>query len=116
MIKTILFALAVVGLSGCWGYTSIDNELTGQVKKVHHNTPLICPDYYSADVSLGVMRNGVGSMSTQDVAVTIPDKELLHVFEEAASTGKLVKVVFKVRRFTICIEDHVIDSVEILKD
>lgn len=70
MIAVLTLPLA---LGGCLGHTSRDNEAVGQVKRVHNNTPLLCPDYKDVDISLGVMRNGVGSMSTQDKWFFIQD-------------------------------------------
>lgn len=116
MTKTLLFfALFLEGCEGC-GYTSVDNKMAGQVKKVHHNTPIICPDYDSADVSLGIMQNGVGSISTHDVQMTVPGKAELDVFKEAALTGKLVEVEFKERRVTLCIDDYVVTAARFLDE
>lgn len=99
----------LLGLSGCeaCGYTSLDNKMVGQVKKIHHNTPIVCPDYNSADVSLGVMQNGVGSISDHDVTMTVFDSGVLKIMEAAATTGKLVEITFKERRATMCINDYV---------
>lgn len=48
-MRIIYVGLLLWGLSG-----------TAQVKKVEHDTPLICPDQVNVDLSLGVMQNGVG--------------------------------------------------------
>jgi hypothetical protein len=110
----ILAALGGLVLSGC-GYSACDNDMIGQVKKVVHNTPLICPDYNGADISLGVMRNGVGSMSTEDVWVTVPDRYLFDALKNASASGAVVKITFDVKRLTICIDDHIVTGVEVLK-
>lgn len=107
----LLFAF---GFCGCWGHESVDNKLTGQAKKVHHNTPLICPDYYSADISLGVMRNGVGSMSTQDVEVVISAADL-PTFEKAALDGSVVDLEYNVKRLKICTTGHIATNVKIVQ-
>lgn len=114
--STALILMVAGGLmtcSGCeaCGYTSVDNELTGQAKKVVHNTPLICGDYATVDMSLGVMRNGVGSMSTQDVWLTVTNPDDIKKLEDAAARGAIVTLKYKVRRATVCIEDHVVESV-----
>lgn len=111
-MKRIVAALAL--LVSC-GYSSVDSELMGQVKKVVNNTPLICPRYASADISLGVMRNGVGSMSTADVWVYVPNPTDIDILKRAAETGELVKVKYDVARVVICTEDHVVSKVEIVK-
>ena len=43
MRKTILI-LIVAFMASC-GYTSKDNEVVGQVKKVSHETPIFCYDH-----------------------------------------------------------------------
>lgn len=116
-MKRIVLLVAVISIIGC-GYTSKDNEMMGQVKKVLHNTPLICPNYVDADVSLGVMRNGVGSLSTQDTWVVIQDKYMEEVFKEASSTGKLVKITYDTKRFggnyVVCTPNKFATKIEII--
>jgi hypothetical protein len=101
-------------LTGC-GYSSMQNETIGQVKKVVKNTPLICPDYVDADVSLGVMRNGVGSMSTEDLWFYVPDEQARQTLAQAAQTGALVKITYDVKRVTFCVSDHFVSKVELVK-
>lgn len=113
-MKKITFACVMAMLfSGC-GYTSKDNDLIGQVKKYVHVTPLICPNRYDVDMSLGVMRNGVGSMSSDDVWATVSDAQVLADLKLASESGKLVKVAYDVRRLVFCQNDHEITHVEIL--
>jgi len=116
-MRTLLAVLFVFvsGCEGC-GYTSVDNKMTGQVKKIHHNTPIVCENYISADVSLGVMQNGVGSISSHDVQMTIEDQKVMLVMEKAASTGKLVEITFKERRVTVCIDGYIVTSAKLLDD
>jgi len=101
-------------LSGCFGHSSTSNELVGQPKKIMHNTPLICPDFYDVDVSLGVMRNGVGSMSAQDKWLYVPTKELADKLKLAVDGGKLVKVTYDVERVRICVHLAEVTGVQIL--
>lgn len=101
--------VAAMLLAGC-GNTSVGNELVGQVKKVHHNTPLVCPDYYTVDVSMGVMRNGTGSMSTQDIELVAEGKELIEFLTKANTSGRIVKVDYSVRRAVVCWPEERIDS------
>ncbi len=97
--------------TGC-GLSATGAELTGQVKKVVSKTPMICPDHTIADISLGVMRNGVGSMSSQDVEVVVSNPVLIATLRTAAEGGKLVKVVYNARRFRWCVPlDEVTDIV-----
>lgn len=111
-MKKLLVLLIL--LSGC-GYASRNNELIGQVKKVKHHTPLICPDYTDADISLGVMRNGVGSMSSEDVWIYIPTQELANKLTHAAETGELVKVNYDVKRLALCLPEAQMTQVEVVK-
>lgn len=109
--NTIMIALTV---AAC-GYSSADNELTGQVKRVKKVTPIVCPDYVEADISLGVMRNGVGSMSTEDVWVLVESYADIQLLDTAAEQGSLVKVRYDVKRVSMCVPDHRLTSVELVK-
>lgn len=104
--------LGLMFLVGC-GYSSVDNELIGQVKKVKHMTPIVCYDYSTADVSLGIMRNGVGSLSNQDVWLTVPEK-LEEEFKKANESGAIVKIKYKEWRATLCIPEYEATSIEIV--
>ena len=114
----IMFVLSLMIIVGC-GHTSMDNEMMGQVKKVVGNTPLVCPNYTDADVSLGVIKNGTGSMSTQDAWVVIEDKKLIPIFKQACETGQLVKIKYDVKRFGgnyfVCTPEKFATNIEILK-
>lgn len=113
-MKTIILASVVsLSLFGC-GYISRDTELVGQVKKVTNNTPLLCPDYKTADISLGVMRNGVGSMSTQDVWIVV-DTTQAEVMKAAVETGEIVKITYDMKRITFCTPHYFASKVEIIK-
>ncbi len=116
-MKKIFMFLALISLTGCsmWGYRSRENELIGQVKKVVHRTPMVCSEFDSADISLGVLRNGVGSMSSQDVWVTVFSSDDLKILKKANETGQLVKIKYDERRATYCIEDFIVKSVELVK-
>ncbi len=112
-IMLVVLALAMSGCSQC-GHTAVGNDANGQVKKVSHETPLVCPAYTAADLSLGIMRNGVGSMSTQDQWYEVPSQEILKSLEEAANSGRLVRVTYDVWRVALCRPDHVITAVQII--
>lgn len=107
----IILALA---LSSC-GYSSRENEMIGQVKKVSHETPILCDDRADADISLGILRNGVGSMSSQDVWVTVPNESDRKTLKDANESGALVKIKYDVKRVTWCWHDHIVTSVEVVK-
>jgi len=112
-MKTSL-AIATIILAAC-GMSSTENEAVGQVKKVVKKTPLICSDYAEADISLGVMRNGVGSVSHEDVALAVDNTETatLATLRKAAETGAIVKVTYDVKRVSPCWPDHRLLTVEI---
>lgn len=97
-------------LTGCLGHTAVDNELVGQVKKVKAITPLLCPDYKIADISLGVIRNGTGSMSKEDVWVYVASDTDYKALASAAGSGQVVKVVYSTRRAGFC-TGEVLDDV-----
>lgn len=78
-------------------------------------TPLFCSDRVDVDISLGMMRNGVGSMSTEDAIMWVPDKAEQELLEEAAATGALVKVTYNQFRFTFCKPWYEVKSVELVE-
>lgn len=105
--------------SGC-GYSSRDNEVIGQVKRVVHRTPIFCDNHYDVDISLGVIKNGVGSMSNQDIWITITNPQDLQTIQTAASSGDIVKFMYDVPRFNFCLNHdhqaaHLLTHVEIVK-
>ncbi|MDE2103487.1 MAG: hypothetical protein KGL39_39970 [Patescibacteria group bacterium] len=111
MKKYILMLPLLLG--GCLGNTAVDNDLTGQVKKVQHITPILLPDYNRADISLGVLRNGVGSMSTEDVWLYVPSADDYKILQKAADTGALVKITYNVARFRFYVPEYYVTHVQI---
>lgn len=97
------------------GYSSKDSEAVGQVKRVLKHTPIICQDWTQVDLSLGVMRNGVGSVSHEDILLYVPTEELARQLQTAAESGAPVKVKYDVARFAFCVGERQVRSVEILK-
>ena len=113
-MKKLFMFLMLCSLCSC-GYSSLDNELIGQVKLVKNYTPLVCNNWNMTDISLGVMRNGVGSMSHEDVSLTVTDDKVLQKLKEANASGKLVKVMYDVKRWTWCVDNYIVKSVEIVQ-
>ncbi len=104
----ILFGIYLLyaGFTTMYG---VDGELIGQAKKIRLVTPFwssFCPTYYALDVSLGVIQNGTGSMSTQDVWLTVKDTTDLPAMQKAVEVGAIVKVKFDTRRLAACTEDY----------
>jgi PBP1b-binding outer membrane lipoprotein LpoB len=114
MKRTLIFVSAAILLSGC-GNTEFDNELVGQAKKLAQATPIICPDYKRFDVSLGIMRGGTGSMSNQDMWLTVTNEGDLSIIKRAVETGAIVKVKYNTRRLATCSDDHWMTSIEIVQ-
>lgn len=113
-VLNLLLMLSIgFSLSGCLGYESQDNTLIGQVKKVQQATPIICPNYTRADISLGVMRNGVGSMSSQDIWVYVANNKDLETLNSAVTSGSLVKIKYNTMRAAFCTPNAEVTSVEI---
>jgi hypothetical protein len=108
------FALALP-LAGCLGHSSVDNETIGQVKKVQSVNPWVLPDYHRVDISLGVIRNGVGSVSKDDMLLYVPKDDDYEVLKHAAETGEIVKVKYNVARFYWYGELETITHAEIVK-
>lgn len=109
-----LSLILLMFLVGC-GYSAKQNELSGQVKKVVNATPLICSDRVDADISLGIMRNGVGSLSTEDLWVYVPNQEDQKILKEAAVNGKIVKITYNIKRVTFCTSKYIVTKVELEK-
>jgi hypothetical protein len=115
MNRTLLLLAVTISLAGCFGERSRDNTALGQVKRVHHETPMVCLDYDDADISLGVMQNGVGSMSQQDVDFYVPSRSDFDLLQQAALSGKLVRIMYDEARVHWCVEDYTITKVEIVQ-
>lgn len=112
---SLILLISIAG-SGCFGYSAKNNELIGQVKKVISVTPLLCPDRSEVDVSLGVMRNGVGSMSHEDFLAVIEDPTVMRTLKKAAETGSLIKVNYDTKRVVLCPHtNHVVTSAETIQ-
>ena len=101
-----------LGLAAC-GNSAVDGDLTGQAKKVTHVTPLFCPGYVAFDVSLGVMQNGTGSMSTQDVWFTVSDSIDVDKLKSAVADAMIVRVHFDTRRLPFCTENYIMRGFEL---
>jgi major membrane immunogen (membrane-anchored lipoprotein) len=112
-MKKLLILLSALALTAC-GYSSRENEVVGQVKKVMLNTPILCPDFYDVDLSLGVMRNGTGSMSTQDMWIVF-NKADLAVLKQANEDGGIVKITYDTQRVAICTNGKIASKVEVVK-
>lgn len=112
MKKIIL--IAAMMLSAC-GYEQTDSEAIGQVKKVANMTPILCDKRTDVDISLGVIRNGIGSISGQDIWLTVRDKANVEILKKANESGQLVKIKYDVARFEWCWNQRELASVEIIK-
>lgn len=113
-IKALMLAPLIL-LGGCWGHSSSDNTIIGQVKKVKRMTPLICDDRTDVDVSLGVMRNGVGSMSTQDMWLTVANPATLAALNYAADNGTPVQITYDTARKNLCWQEEELTAVQYIK-
>lgn len=109
-----LFFVAVLCLS-C-GYSDKDVTASGQVKAVSHKTPIVCPERDVVDISLGVMKNGVGSMSTHDMYLVVYDPASLATLKEAAKKSAIVDFTYNDARFRWCNETEELTSVKIVEE
>lgn len=111
----MLLFLAASVIFGLNTFNAKDGELIGQAKKIITATPIVCPNYEALDVSLGVMQNGTGSMSTHDVWLTIKDVEDLKKMKEAVEKASIIKVHYDSRRIAICTEDLIATGFEVVQ-
>lgn len=111
LLKTACAFLMVSLLSSC-GNSSVDGEAIGQSKKVTYVTPVFCPDYYAFDMSLGVIQNGSGSVSTQDFWYTVYDPIIIAKLKNAVKIGAIVKIKYTARRFAVCTEDYILTGID----
>ena len=95
-MKLLPLLLLVVGC----GYSSVNNDAAGQVKQVHTVTPLFCSDYVEVALSLGVVRNGTGSISKEDIVLALePGDPLIPTAKAAATSGALVQFRYDEKRW-----------------
>lgn len=113
---TLLFLAISVGCSTGCGYSHVDNEVIGQPKAVESTTPLLCPNQHILHLSLGVMRHGVGSMSTEDIRINVPDGRLVAGLDKAVRTGKIISAVTNEARIRWCNEPKELVSFKVLED
>lgn len=112
-MKNIVLLLAL-SLSGCV-FEARNNELIGQVKKVKNSTPILCPKRVDVDISLGIIRNGIGSMSSEDTWATVSNPEHIEILKNANENGSLVKITYDTYRLTFCQERINVTNVELVK-
>lgn len=101
----------LIPVAAC-GYSSRDNELVGQVKKVVAQTPVLCGDYHEVDISLGVLRNGMGSTSKEDIVLYVANNSDVVLLKRAAEEGFPIKATYSIKRTPWCVPDHWLTSVE----
>jgi hypothetical protein len=115
-ITLVIAAFILMNPEGGCGYSAKGNEVVGQVKKVVEHTPIICGDYATVDISLGVLRNGNGSMSREDMVLRVDGVAARAFLKEAAETGQPIKVMYNIQRLVICGPDHILTYAELLND
>lgn len=106
--------LLILCLFTACGYSSKANEVVGQVKKVIAKTPIICDDFSEIDVSMGVLRNGVGSVSKEDLILWSDKPEIVKALKDAAASGQIVNVTYDAKRLTYCVPEDIVTKVEIV--
>lgn len=113
--RTIFSTILITCFTFGCGNSSVDNELVAQPKRMHNETPIICGDRVDVDLSMGFMKDGVGSMSTHDTTMLVGNYKHKEILDEAIQNNKLVKVRYDQRRVVMCGPDQIITNVEIIK-
>lgn len=116
-MKNSLFALLAFivssTLSSC-GYLEVGTKGLAQIKRIHKVTPLLCPDYTLIDVSLGVMQNGAGSMSKEDIEMVVTEDQAKQL-DTVLSQGKgIIEMTYSRKRVSFCKEDRVMTGFTVL--
>ena len=55
-------------------------------------------------------------MSNEDLDVTVESKADIDLLQEAAKTGKIVKIEYKVKRWVWCVQDHIVTSASLVEE
>lgn len=105
--------LCCLFLLGC--YSSQDNNLVAQPKKIARLSPIVCPNRTEVDLSLGVTKDGVGSMSTEDQWMWVPNESDRDTLQTAIEKHKLVKVYYRVARLAVCVNQFEATKIEIME-
>jgi hypothetical protein len=113
-IFSFLLIVIALTLTGC-GLSSEGTAAVGQVKRIAHKTPLFCPDETLLDMSFGIMRNGTGSMSQEDMWIRVKNADQEAQLQKAAETGQPVKITYDVQRYRFCWDMREITKVELIK-
>ena len=106
------FILPMVGIGE---YAATDIVSVGQVKTVMNMTPMACNKFVDMSLSLGVMRNGAGSVSTEDVWMNLNTIEQIEIARRSQENGNLVRVTYDYFRFAPCRNSRNVKKIEILE-
>lgn len=113
-MKILILIIMIISLVSC-GMSEVGTKGTVQIKRIHKITPMIaCSDYYVLDASLGIMTKGVGSMSTQDIDLTISKQQATELEVLLAHGKSIVNVTYDTRRLTFCEEERVLVGYDIV--
>jgi hypothetical protein len=122
VVKTIGWLLVAAACFGVYllycGFTTMygrDGEVIGQAKRLTMVTPFwssFCQPYYELDLSLGVLQNGVGSISKQDMIFTVLNTEDLPKMKAAVEAGSIIKVKYDTRRLAACTATYLATGLE----
>lgn len=108
-----IFLPVLFALFGC-GNSAVNGSAVGQAKGWDITTPLICADYKFFDMSQGVMQNGSGSVSHEDMRFTIAEGVDMAVVKLATETAAIVKVTYNERRAPFCTENFILTDIKII--
>lgn len=80
---------------------------SGTVKTINEHNRIFCPDYFTADISLGVVRNGTGASSREDVTLVIENSVDVEKLTKASEVGSIVHIKHETPRFSWCNDSEV---------
>ena len=111
-----LIGICLFCLMGCLGYSSKNSESIIQPKSIQMQTPIICPEVPILHGSLGIIRNGRGSISNQDVDMVITNDQDKYKIQTAIDSGYFLNVKYNTKRMVVCNSEHILVDVEIVKE
>lgn len=84
------------------------------MKRLHRVTPIFCGDYSVLDANLGVMQDGQGGASIQDIDLEIPEPMVAELAKALENKTLQVEITYSTHRVAFCGQHEVLDSFKVI--